>query len=181
MLVFIDGDCIPHRHFIKEYISNSEAGLILWGRRVMLGQRTSLDVLRSHSVQGFKFVSQLLSDSKSLKNGIYSPHVRLSIKHRGIWGCNWGVRKQHLLDVNGYDEDYTTPTVGEDEDIEWRLLDSGLKPKSMKNKAIVYHLDHPRSYSEEGWAVNLEMLRVKQEANHIVCLNGLEKISNGDP
>ena len=31
LLVFIDGDCIPNKHFVKEYLKNVEKGKILNG------------------------------------------------------------------------------------------------------------------------------------------------------
>jgi hypothetical protein len=42
LLVFIDGDCVPHKHFIKAYINNFEEDVMLKGRRVMLSERLTL-------------------------------------------------------------------------------------------------------------------------------------------
>lgn len=176
MLVFIDGDCIPHRHFVKEYTSNSGEGYFLAGRRCMLGEKTSAIMLKDESLEKLNFLSLLFSDTTVVKESIYSPYFHLSTKTRGLLGCNWGILKQHLLDVNGFDEDYIKPGVGEDNDIEWRLEANGLKKKSIKNKAITYHIYHPRTYSEEGVYENFQMFYKKQEAGHIKCLNGIEKI-----
>ena len=79
------------------------------------------------------------------------------MKDKGLLGCNWGILKKHLVEVNGFDEDYIRAAVGEDTDVEWRLKRSGIGSKSMKNKAIVYHLHHERSYSNEGVEKNREL------------------------
>lgn len=176
-LIFIDGDCIPARHFIKEYIRNATEGCMLWGRRVMLGEKFSKKVLDSRDIQQINFWSILFSDSQKIKEAIYSPHIKLAFKTRGLVGCNWGIMKKHLVDINGYDEDYVLPVAGEDNDIEWRLEANNIGKKSVKNKAIVYHLYHPRSYSQEGIETNTKILLAKMKAGIIRCFNGLENLS----
>lgn len=180
MLIFIDGDCIPHKHFAKEYIKLKNSDSILVGRRVMLGKKTSAQIKRNSSIKNLNIFSLLFSDSTKIKDAIYSPHIKLTNKVRGLVGCNWGIKKHHLLAINGYDEDYITAGVGEDNDIEWRLEEYGLKKRSMKNKAIVYHLYHEASYSEDIIFANIELWKSKQKKGHIKCLNGIEKINNNN-
>lgn len=177
-LVFIDGDCVPHKHFVKQYLKNAEENYILWGRRVMLGEKISANSLKKLSLNKFNFLSLLFSNSRKIKDGIYSPNYSLSFTEKGMKGCNWGIQKQHLIAINGYDEDYIRAGVGEDDDIEWRLKENGLQKKSMKNKAIVYHLHHPRTYSNEGVDKNNDLLNTKKKLNHIRCLNGLKLLNS---
>ena len=174
-LVFIDGDCIPHKHFIKQYIKNLKPGSFLLGRRVMLGEKLSASILREQSFKRLHLFSLIFSDSKKIKESIYNPYFKLAMKTRGLVGCNWGIMKQYLIDVNGFDEDYVRVGVGEDCDIEWRLIESGLKKKSIKNKAITYHLYHPETHSDENSLENYELLKRKMQAKHISCQNGLHK------
>lgn len=178
-IAFIDGDCIPHKHFVKEYIKHIKRGYIFFGRRVFLGKKLTEKI--KNSINGFKisFFLLLFSDSKKLKEGIYSPNFSLTNpkKNKGLVGCNWGISKQDLIDVNGFDEDYVMAGTGEDTDVEWRLRANGVKMKSMKNKAIVYHLDHPTTRSVEINRVNHKLLADKIKAHKIVCLNGLDKNS----
>ena len=35
-LIFIDGDCILHKHFIREHVKFAQKGRVVYGRRVML-------------------------------------------------------------------------------------------------------------------------------------------------
>lgn len=174
LLVFIDGDCIPHKHFVKEYIKNSNFNSILSGRRVLLSKKLSQDLLNNSSLQKLNFLSLILSASKKLKEAIYFPYFQLSTKTRGLLGCNWGIKKQLLLDINGFDEDYVMAGVGEDDDVEWRLESNNVKKRSMKNKSIVYHIYHSRGYSEGGVLKNLKLFNTKQKDNHIRCLNGIK-------
>jgi cellulose synthase/poly-beta-1,6-N-acetylglucosamine synthase-like glycosyltransferase len=124
---------------------------------------------------GINFSSLLFSKSKKRKEHFYLPWG-LSFATRGLKGCNWGVQKADLMAVNGYDESYEHATVGEDDDISWRLQAYGLKLISMKNKAIVYHLDHPRSYSQKGTEINSNIFKEVKAKRQIKCLNGLDKI-----
>ena len=176
-LVFIDGDCIPAKHFVQEYIRNAADGFIFWGRRVMLGKKYTQRIKEKKSTKGINLLSLLLSDSTKVKEAIYSPAIKLAYKTRGLVGCNWGIMKKHLVDINGYDEDYILPVAGEDNDIEWRLEANGIVKQSIKNKAIVYHMYHPRSYSNEGIQINTKILLDKMEKGIVRCLNGLEKLN----
>jgi len=176
-IVFIDGDCIPHQHFIKEYIKTAKENVFLYGRRVMLSKKISENILANKKLNQLCFTRLICSSSGFIKEGLYLPNLSLSFKTRGLLGCNWGIKKEYLLLVNGFDEDYVAAGVGEDNDIEWRLKAVGLKMKSVKNKAIVYHIYHPRTYAEEKVRQNFVLLHKKQQLNHVKCLNGLRKLT----
>ncbi|NJB37534.1 glycosyltransferase [Croceivirga sp. JEA036] len=178
-IVFIDGDCIPHKHFVKAYIDQTIPNVMLKGRRVMLDEVTTNKIKNTNSLRYLALFNILTSKSGKKKEAIYLKNKSLifTLKDKGLLGCNWGIQKQHLLAINGFDEDYIRAAVGEDTDIEWRLKKNGIGSKSMKNKAIVYHLYHKKGYSAEGVEKNRELLREKQEANNFVCLNGLDTLS----
>jgi hypothetical protein len=93
----------------------------------------------------------------------------------GIWGCNFGVLKQHMLDINGFDEDYTSANVGEDEDVEWRLRRIGVEFKRIKNRVVLYHLHHHIHYSVEDYKNNHAMMLRKTEEGNFFCKNGIVK------
>ena len=173
LIVFIDGDCIPHKHFIKEYLNNASEKKILFGRRVMLSKIVSDNLLNTINFKHLSFINLIKSKSKHIEEALYIP-FGFALKKKALCGCNWGILKKHLVEVNGFDEDYQRAGVGEDVDIEWRLLQNGLTLKSLKFKAIVYHLYHVRTYSEDGVQNNYKMLKEKKDRNNIYCLNGLE-------
>jgi glycosyltransferase involved in cell wall biosynthesis len=178
LVAFIDGDCIPHRHFVKAYLEQIREGIFLGGRAVMLGKNLSASILKHHSIDKLRYLTLLFSDSKKVKEGLHFPYFPLTHKIRGLSGRNWGVMKKYLFDINGFDEDYQAAGVGEDVDIEWRLMAYGLKRESIKNKAIVYHLYHPRGYGQEGVQHNYALLKSKQESKHIRCLHGIDNLDN---
>ncbi|MDB4107867.1 glycosyltransferase [Bacteroidia bacterium] len=175
-LVFLDGDCIPDKHLVRAYRKAAQQGFIFAGRRVMLGKQFSAQLMNTKSTSKLTFGNLLLSDSTKTKEALRSPFPLAIKTNKGLLGCNWGVTKQDLLDVNGFDADYVRAGVGEDNDIEWRLLANGLQTKSMKNKAIVYHIYHPRSYSEDGVQANFRLWDQKKQLNNIKCLNGIQDL-----
>lgn len=177
-IVFIDGDCIPHRHFVKEYMKAIQEGFICTGRTVLLSEKMSAQMKWNQSLKPLNLINLLLNKTRNKKECYYFPLFSLTFKKggRGIIGRNWGICKQSLIDVNGFDTDYVHAGVGEDADIEWRLRKNGHQTRSMKNKAIVYHLYHPRSYSEERVRSNFEMMNKKKGTNNVRCLNGISAI-----
>ena len=82
--------------------------------------------------------------------------------------------KADLLAINGFDENYILPAIGEDFDIEWRLPANGCQIVSLRNLAVQYHL-----YHAENWVDDTENMtyfnHIKQQ-NQIVCKNGIRKI-----
>jgi cellulose synthase/poly-beta-1,6-N-acetylglucosamine synthase-like glycosyltransferase len=176
-LVFLDGDCIPHSSFVKEYARMAGEGTLFFGRRVMMQEPLTQKLVASRDRKLLSFFSQVKYKSKRIEDGIYLPFFRKRNNNNGLLGCNWGILKKHILEINGYDEDYVTAGVGEDIDIEWRLLAKGIKKQSMKHRAIVYHLYHAAHYSPDA-PVGYALLRAKQAAGRIYCVNGLDQSLN---
>jgi glycosyltransferase involved in cell wall biosynthesis len=173
-LVFLDGDCIPHRRCLQEYALVAKEGAAFFGRRVMMSERLTRKLVASGQRKLLSFFSQVRHGSRRKEDGIYLPFFRKSSKDNGIMGCNWGILKRHVVEINGYDEDYVTAGVGEDVDIEWRLVAEGIKLRSMKHRAIVYHLHHAAHYSPDA-PVGYALLKEKKAAGRIYCANGLDK------
>lgn len=178
-ILFLDGDCIPHKNFIEYYRNNITRGNAYFGRRVMLGEIYSSNLLRRKEFRSLKIPLMLFSDSKNIEEGLYLPWFRQIKKgYRGLLGCNWGINKQDLVDVNGFDEDYVHACVGEDNDIEWRLRLKGVHFNSLKHRAIVYHMYHTVNYNKGASVVNNALFEEKKKRQNPTCLNGLIKISN---
>ncbi|MBC7450261.1 MAG: glycosyltransferase [Cytophagales bacterium] len=176
ILVFFDGDCIPHRESLKEFASNTKDNIILSGRRVMLSQRISERILKRNSIQRLNTLSVALSGSKHIEESIYLPFAWIpKKKKRGLLGCNYSIQKKALVAINGFDEDYEKAGVGEDSDIEWRLLKLNYTIQPMKFKSIVYHIYHDSNYDESDVQFNTAMMIRKKEAGNTYCTNGLIK------
>lgn len=180
-IIFIDGDCIPHKNFIESHINEKQPNSVLCGSRVMLSQNYSESLLANNVQNGKieKFSFQLVMDAlrgraSRLEDGI---RCRLLSKfHRRkkarILGSNFSIEKSLLEKINGFDERYEGPGLGEDSDIEFRLGLLGVEFKSVRNIAILYHLYHKKTLElNDNWKIyNDTKLR-----NTPVCLNGIER------
>lgn len=174
-LVFLDGDCVPHKKFLQAYAESATEDTALFARRVMLSEELTQKLYETKDLKYLSFLYLWASGSKKKRYSIYLPFFKQQYK-LGIYGCNWGIYKKDILEVNGFDEDYVTAGVGEDNDIEWRLVRKGVKVKSIRYSAIEYHLHHPFNYGNDDVQVGYGLLREKKELDQIRCKNGLEKL-----
>lgn len=174
IIVFLDGDCVPHPKFLSAYINNLAEKVLCFGRRVMVDEITTKQIYASESNEKLNFTKLLFTKTKNLKYALYIPKLT-ETRPEGIWGCNVGVYKKHLLAINGFDQDYITAGVGEDVDLEWRLTATGVKFKSIRYEALVFHLHHKENYSRSAINTGLAQLKLKKEANFFYCKNGIFK------
>lgn len=175
-LVFTDGDCLPHRNFLLAHFRNKETGTALWGRRVMLSEKLTQRIYLAgeKAYEMLTPLNLLLGGAKRMDASLYLPFLPTKISNKPvIWGCNWSIHKSLLLEVNGFDENYNAPGMGEDTDIEWRLLQKGVLLKKIKNQAIQYHLYHPENYSSTK--AMEEILHKTKQTKQIFAQNGLIK------
>jgi glycosyltransferase involved in cell wall biosynthesis len=155
-IIFIDGDCIPHRHFIREHLLAKEKNLVLTGRRVLLSRNVS-EFLTARKVRlgylesllmPWMILERFLGKGEFIENTFYFKwkwiRNRINKKDKGLLGSNFSAHKEDLLAVNGFDERYLSPYVGEDTDLEFRLRLHGCRFKHLKHLAIQYHYYHPR-------------------------------------
>lgn len=172
-VVFLDGDCLPHKNLVLEYkrLSNLDS---CFGRRVMLNQSLSNRLLEGKA--HVSLANLIMHKTASLKHHFYFPSRKVKqVDDKGIWGCNWGIQRKHLLSVNGFDEDYELAGIGEDVDIEWRLRKNGVKVFYAKHRPIVYHLFHKSHYNDGVVEEGMKMLKEKQKKGLTYCENGLLK------
>ncbi len=185
-LIFFDGDCLPHSDFVKAHVENMEENTVLCGRRVNLSKNISesLTVESITSKQYERSLKKYFLSSFS-KNEDQSVNVEegLHIKNKvvrkvllkekaSILGSNFSLPKSLIEKINGFDENYIGAGVGEDSDIEHRLILAGAKLRSLRNLAIQYHLYHKSTVESD---VNLKYLGKVKTRNDFFCENGLVK------
>ena len=169
-----------HQQFAKP-------GLACTGRRLELGKNISnklrdssadLSRLTNRFLYLLNIIPLLLDKAKNVESGIYSKflHHKTKDKEIRILGCNFSCSKQDLEKINGFNEDYLAPGIGEDSDIDWRLVKSGVSIKNVKFSAIQYHLFHPRIYSTS--AENMVLFEKTKQSNSYICAVGLQQRSN---
>lgn len=187
-LIFIDGDCIPHRNFIKNHILNKEENTVLYGRRVMLGKKISEEIksrkIPIEKLSSIKFKLLLdsfkkdepsyhIEESFIIKNKLLREIYKFKSNH--LSGCNYSLPKSLIEKINGFDENYIGPGIGEDSDIEHRLRQIGVKFKSVRNLAVVYHLHHPKTTPSPK---NITYFHSVILSNEYYCKNGLKQIKH---
>jgi glycosyltransferase involved in cell wall biosynthesis len=152
-IIFIDGDCVPHSRFIAEHYDARREGVCYTGRRVNLSAKITALLNEKNIRKGYLenknlvlIADGLFGNSMDVEKGFYINNkiIRgiVNRKKRGILGCNFSVCKEDILKINGFDERYEAPSIGEDSDIQFRLELAGVKIKSLNNAAVQYHLYH---------------------------------------
>jgi len=88
----------------------------------MLGPEITSKLYATKNLRYLSPIKIFLSDTSERQECLYLPFRRSKRNDkREIWGCNWGVLKEYLVGINGFDEDYVKPCFGEDLDVGWRL------------------------------------------------------------
>ena len=93
-------------------------------------------------------------------------------KSRGLLGCNFSLFKKDIFAINGFDERYEAPSIGEDSDVEFRLTLNGVKVKSLNHIAVQYHLYHKL---QERLQKNLDLFEEVKKSNLAFTPFGLKK------
>jgi glycosyltransferase involved in cell wall biosynthesis len=175
-LIFIDGDCIPHRHFLEEHYAYRRLHTVIGGRRVQLTPELSRQLDSKPLQKGYLekwgsfvlFVQGITGKVGNWENTlrITSPWLRKCLvkdKIRGILGCNFSLYKEDLLLVNGFDERFVHPGIGEDTDLDHRLKRAGIHCYGKKHLLTLFHIDHPKA--NVSHPDNIALLR-ENDAQH---------------
>jgi glycosyltransferase involved in cell wall biosynthesis len=179
-LVFLDGDCIPERHFVQDHLDLARTGCFFQGKRV---------IVNKHCTPFFRFrdTVSLMQRLKHLacRNISNGHHIfRLcffpsytTAKLSGIRGCNMGFFKKDLVAVNGFNQEFTG-WGREDSELVARLYRYGLKRRENPFRAICYHLWH-RENSRTGLGRNDELLEKTLQARTFYCTRGIKSPDDG--
>lgn len=185
-LIIIDGDCVLHERFVEMHLHFAKKGRILAGKRVKLNQELSELLLTDFSSiikLPKRLLKHLLPWNKEIKfveegffidpDGFWGfiPKIR---KMKVLKGCNMSFSKEDILAINGFDEDYKLPAIGEDIDLSWRFKMAGKELFSLRNMAVEYHLYHKENWSDQS--INKAMMDRKIESKKYVCANGIKKL-----
>ena len=157
-LVFTDGDCIPHQHFLRTHAEFAKRGQFLSGGYCKLPMGTSEQVNRDAIQTGNVFTLRWL----------FAHGFGLKQKWLKVAGISWGLNRfldsispakktfngnnsscfrSDALAVGGFDE--RLGYGGEDREFGYRLENSGIKPFVIRYSALCLHLDHARGYVDQ--------------------------------
>lgn len=186
-LIFIDGDCVPFDDFIENHLGQATKRIVFAGKRVELGENITREI-RSKKLTVSKltnnywlYVIKLINDkTRHLEDILHisyksflSPYIKKEVNY--IIGCNWSAFKEDILEINGFDETYTLPSVGEDVDLGWRFRGLGIELKSCRYNANIVHLYHKKRFDSSQGIINNSILKKNFDANKFFCDNGIRK------
>lgn len=171
LVVFLDGDCLPHRHFLRDHAELSAKGFFTQGRRAFIRETHVRSCLEKNA--GMLRVA-LGGGMHGMAKGIRLPFtlIRNDRDFHGVLGCNLAVRRADLLQVNGFDEDFSG-WGHEDADLAARLYANGLTRRVVHGRAIVYHLDHPPA-ARDADRSNRTRFETNAASGRLRCEHGLD-------
>jgi glycosyltransferase involved in cell wall biosynthesis len=141
-LVFLDGDCVPHRRFLADHERLAEPGYWVQGRRCFV-KESFVGAFEAGKTSIWRWM--LSGRIAPATKGLYLPFPLIfrNRKQRGIIGCNMAFWREDVVAVNGFDETYLGRGIGPDSDLGTRVYNLGRRRKFVYGRALVYHLDHP--------------------------------------
>lgn len=181
-IVFTDGDCIPSRQFVQAHKRLAEPGYFLGANRVLLSAHCTQRILQERlPVHHWRWAQWMwlwirrdvnrFLPLLSLPDGAFR---KLAPRRwEGIKTCNLSVWRSDLLRVNGLDESYEGWGL-EDTDLVIRLLRVGVKHKTARYAAPVFHLWH-QEQARSGLNENRQRLDLLLESRDTRAAVGLNR------
>jgi GT2 family glycosyltransferase len=148
--IFTDGDCVPLANFVEDHVRYAEPGYILAGPRV-LASRPLTQSLEDGKESCFD--KNFLWWLKQRVDGNINRLAPLVHLPDGAWrklsprkwqwvrGCNFSVETKHVWHVGGFEENLFG-WGPDDSDIAVRMINAGVRVKSLRFAAPVLHLWH---------------------------------------
>ena len=188
-VVLLEGDCIPNPDYVAVHLRWRRPGTFLYGHRVFLDGRTSAG-LRAEAVRAGRepggAVRNVVRAFRGRARRGYNalrlpvPAVRLGQALLGterpvMRGMNFSAWKADLVAINGWNEEYAG-WGREDDDLVTRLQFQGLRGRSVRFGAILYHLDHPLRRDPAVLAANDRIYQDVVRRGSPVCRYGIRHL-----
>lgn len=149
-LIFFDGDCIPCPGAVEAHARALDTNPLSLGWAIRLSEdqtaRLSDEQVLEGGADAVIDAKQRASSKKAhfqTRKRIVMKKVGLTKPHKpGILSGNFGIRLSTFARVNGFDESFTGWGM-EDDDLARRLYMGGVKPRSVMDRAVVFHQYHP--------------------------------------
>lgn len=175
-IIQIDGDVLLERHFIADHINVAKRGAFVCGSRTLLTAEQTARVLRTGINRRTAWSSELTHVLNNLRIGwlrrYLAPRFGRNQPDR-LRGCNMAFWKRDLMTVNGYNEEIAG-WGGEDIEIAWRLMNSGIQKRMLKFGGVMYHLYHPLASKSAVEAHSQLIDRIRREGI-ARCEKGLDQ------
>ena len=185
-IVFTDGDCVPPPAFVSRHRALAEPGYFVAGNRVLLSERFTKSVLQErvpiHRWRHGQWLAAWLKRDVNrllplfrLPDGAF--RKRSPTQWEGVKTCNLAAWRADLERINGFDESYAGWGL-EDSDLAIRLTHAGVRHKSARFAAPVFHLWH-KEWDRGGLAENQRRLDAILASRRVEALAGLRQARDG--
>lgn len=150
MCIFTDGDCVPLAGFVADHVSYAETGHVLAGPRILADPHLTENLERGAETCFDRSWAWWLQQRGAGRINRLLPLVRLP---DGAWrrkkphkwelvrGCNFSVATDHVWRAGGFEENLYG-WGPDDSDLAVRLINAGVRVKSLRCAAPVLHLWH---------------------------------------
>ncbi len=176
-IIQIDGDCVLEKHFIQDHLEMAQPGTYVCGSRACCSEEFSKKWLNTKRFYYREFRSVKGSSLNRFRVGFLRKHVMKKFPIT-IKGCNMAFWRSDILAVNGYDESYEGWGY-EDHDLALRLDNLGIRRRTLKMGAVMYHLFHREKDSDllsDEYRHRMRKLAFLREHKEVVrAEDGLDK------
>ena len=182
-VIFSDGDCVPPPAYVGRHVELAEPGWFLSGSRILLSEDFTRCVLASKiPVHRWSAARWLLAWARRDVNRalpLLTRDMRGAFRKQspqrweGVKTCNFSAWREDLVRANGFDERYSGWGL-EDSDLVIRLLHAGVKHKSARYAAPVFHLWH-RENDRTQLPENRRRLDEIIASQRVAAIEGLDR------
>ena len=166
-LIHIDGDCVLHRHFIRDFLAAARPNAFSRGSRTFLSAEQTAEVLGGGRLPGW-WDSRLERPAAAFRQPLLL-RALCDWRTRGVQGHNLALWRADAWRLNGFDERFEG-WGGEDNDLAQRLINAGVNKRRLRFGGLVFHLDHapsprpPSGRNDQLFDANREAGRVRVDA-----------------
>lgn len=173
-LIFTDGDCVPHPEFVARHLALRARGRYLTGgycklplglshqitrEDILAGRATDYAWLAASGLERHTLKLRLKNEAlRSLFNAITPVKSRLHGHNASAW-------KDDVVRVNGWDE--RMQYGGQDLELGERLVNAGVRGKTIRYSAICVHLEHKRGYMKPEMKQNNDVIRAQTRSQRL--------------
>jgi glycosyltransferase involved in cell wall biosynthesis len=142
-ILLVDGDMILHPQFVADHVRCARPDCFIQGARPQLSAGMTAQLLQDGDQTDIgPLTPGLQRRAYALRSPLLSRvFSRTKATLGGVQGCNQSFWRSHAIQVNGYDERFTS-WGPEDREFVARLLHLGLRRYYVRHRAIAFHLHH---------------------------------------
>lgn len=178
-LIFLDGDCLPHTHYVRSYVDNLGPGKLLNSRPVYLKEECREMFSESENQFVLPITAAIVFNAiRGWRYAIYFPWMPVRQRNSAMRGSSWACLKEDFLKVNGFDEKFCDLGYGyEDIDMSHRLNRSGVQCFVPKNKVIYYHFGEAGLGESKlsSLSTTKSLLEMNTQKKVIACARGINQ------